>query len=295
MHARLKLTIAIMCGCFFWQSAGFAQQAPALASEEVAPKTTVTAPTEPIYALAVDRPKGSSSIDDFCFFRGNRSLPSGAMLVVVRKFSCTSRYGSNFNKDYVEALYNGKKINLLPDNVVMKAESEMRLAQMTSESIEVSMVQWQEASKDATRMQEQAVLEALEKTAKHGLAILRASIYDVSEHTEGTGFKVNVYNSGRKTIKYVTFSVVGLNAVGDPVRDRIRQGSVQTLRGIGPIEPDKTASYTKEYMWMTDIVEKFKITSIRLEFMDGSSKSLNDAKAIWLTEQHYEILTSDND
>ena len=127
------------------------------------------------------------------------------------------------------------------------------------------------------------------------MALLKTRIFDVSEHTEGTGFSVTLYNTGRKVIKYVTISLIGYNAVKDPVRDRTRSSTTLTFRGVGPIEPDSSGSYSKDYMWMTDLVESFRITQVKLEFMDGTSKVLTDIGALSIKAQDYAILTADTD
>ena len=138
-------------------------------------------------------------------------------------------------------------------------------------------------------------MKALDATGKRGVALLKASIFDVSQYTEGTGFEATVYNSTKKTIKYVTFTVVGRNAVGDPVRAGFRGNAASMLRGIGPIAPGETASYSKDYMWMTDVVESFRISSIKLEYTDGSSKVVSDVKSIRISERDYDALEASND
>ena len=67
------------------------------------------------------------------------------------------------------------------------------------------------------------------------------------------------------------------------------------LRGIGPIAPGETASYSKDYMWMTDVVESFRISSIKLEYTDGSSKVVSDVKSIRISERDYDALEASND
>lgn len=138
-------------------------------------------------------------------------------------------------------------------------------------------------------------IRALKATSSQGIAVLKARIFDVSEYTEGTGFSASIYNSSKKTIKYVTFGVVGLNAVNDPVRDRLRGGTVVSLRGIGPVEPGGTGSWSKDYMWMTDVVESYRLAEIRLEYTDGTSKTLKDVEKLFLSRADYETLSEDDD
>ena len=178
----------------------------------------------------------------------------------------------------------------------MSPDQAKRLAALEPAQVEASVEDWKLTSLVARKTELEKAMKALESTGKYGVGLLKASIFDVSEYTEGTGFKATVFNSTKKTIKYVTFTVVGLNAVGDPVRGGFaRSAPAPMLRGIGPIEPGETATYSKDYMWMTDVVESFRISSIKLEYTDGSSKVVSDVRNVRLSAQDYETLAADDD
>jgi hypothetical protein len=164
---------------------------------------------------------------------------------------------------------------------------------VTPEQRDASLSRWADLSKLMTLRQKSSAVKALEATKSSGIALLKTRIFDVSEHTGGTGFSVELYNSGTKTIKYVSFSVVGLNAVKDVVRDPIRRNAAASFRGVGPIEPGGVASYSKDYFWMTDLVESFRIAEIKLEFMDGTSRVLKDTAKLRIDPKDYAILMVD--
>jgi hypothetical protein len=98
----------------------------------------------------------------------------------------------------------------------------------------------------------------------HRIYFTKAYCYDMSEYTDGKGYKIDIANNYNKTIKYVTISFRGYNAVNDPV------GPSVTRKCIGPIEKDEISSYTFEYVWFTNIVEYTKITYVKVQFMDNS-------------------------
>lgn len=100
--------------------------------------------------------------------------------------------------------------------------------------------------------------------AKHPLVIEKSGCYDMSEYTDGTGYRISFYNGSKKTIKYVYLTIQGYNAVDDPV------GRPSSKRCIGPIDTDEVASYDFEYLWFTDVVEYTKITSLKVQYMDNS-------------------------
>ena len=135
-------------------------------------------------------------------------------------------------------------------------------------------------------------LAELSSYGKYGLAIKDWRVYDESEYTDGTGIWFNFYNPTSKTIKYVTINFVGYNAVDDPVSSR---GSYTlTRKCIGPIEPEETALYTFEYAWFTDIVEYAKIKSIKVQYKDGTSKTIINAKQITFSNELEEFLSESN-
>lgn len=116
------------------------------------------------------------------------------------------------------------------------------------------------------------------RTEKIGFILIKSEIFDVSEHTDGTGYSVIFANMSKKAIKYISFNVVGINSVGDPVKSP--RGTTVTLKGVGPIEPYRYGSYSWEYVWFTDLVQTHKLKSIAIQYMDGSKKTLTDIKSI---------------
>ena len=215
-----------------------------------------------------------------CYITPSKTLSAGALLVVAGRHECTSRYSSP--KQFYRVMYAGDSHYVSADSLKVAEKDLARLDQVP----EGHKPALQEHARLLSLVQRKNDLEdlvkAFESHKRHGLTIIKASIADVSEHTEGTSFKVRVSNPTEKTIKYITFSVVGLNAVGDPVRDRIKGGPTMVVRAIGPIEKDEGGTYNWEYMWHTDIVEKFRITEVKVQYMDNSIRVIRDLRAIML-------------
>lgn len=277
--------------------AGALAQATDASSSPAAGPATQAKPTsvEAVLGLIPEKAESGEEVDDWCYLKSSSKLPGRSIVVVVRKKACTSRYGGK-KRDFFEVLYAGKTRFVPEDDVFLPPEQAKRFAELEPAQVEASAEDWKLTSLVARKTQLQKAMKALDATGKYGVALLKASIFDVSEYTEGTGFKATVYNSTKKTIKYITFTVVGLNAVGDPVRGGFaRSTPAPTLRGIGPIEPGESGTYSKDYMWTTDVVQSFRISSIKLEYMDGSSKVVSDVKNIRLSAQDYETLMADDD
>lgn len=233
---------------------------------------------------------GWTSVGADCRKTGDRKLASG-MVVVVGYESCS--IGSSYTQNFVRIFAGGDQVLVERQAVFIPPEAAQRLAQRTPQQIADSTELWKRYGMELRVRQLEKALKALRATSALGIALLDSSVYDVSEHTEGTGFRVEVLNTTKKTIKYVTFEVTGLNAVNDPVRDRLRQTSTMRLRGIGPIEPDGSASYEEDYMWHTDVVEYHRINSVRVEYMDGTTKSIRDVAKVRLSKEDVEVLESE--
>jgi hypothetical protein len=197
--------------------------------------------------------------DDFCFGESSVEIPSDEGVFISGLKNCKPKYGSEI-KSYYEIGYRGKLRFVPQENIFLMPEERVKLENMTesdllklrNEVIEISTLLY----KDELNK----LLVKLEKTKSSGVAILKSSIYDESEYTEGTSVEVKYYNPTKKTIKYVTATIIGKNAVGDKVYSPFNNKGPITLRGIGPIESEGIASYTKKYAWHTDTVESHKIT-----------------------------------
>jgi len=129
-------------------------------------------------------------------------------------------------------------------------------------------------------------LDWIKSTAPQGLVLLKRQVYDESEYTDGTGIEFEFINSGKKSIKYIWFNFTGYNAVDDPVL------GMKTRKGIGPIEPEESGSYTYEYVWHTDIVEYARLNSIKIQYMDNTFKTLSSAtlSKLFMPDEHKNLL-----
>jgi hypothetical protein len=109
-----------------------------------------------------------------------------------------------------------------------------------------------------------------------GIIILNYEPFDVSEYTEGTGFRINLLNPTKKIVKYINISFAGLNPVNDRVINKFGNSYVNSVRCVGPIKPLETGEYEWDYIWFNDLVQKIKILSISVEYMDGSKRVMTD-------------------
>jgi hypothetical protein len=183
-------------------------------------------------------------------------------------------YLSNFK--YYEVAYGGESYFVYKENVTLTSSpydfySLLKLDKTLVDSIRVNAII---LSKLYFERKRQDAINFMVKCKKIGLLISKNSIYDESEFTNGTGFQCEVVNLSDKTIKYITFSIQGYNAVNDKV------STIKQLKGIGPITKNSSSEYTFEYVWFTDIVRSYKIVLIKLQFTDGSIKNITNTDLI---------------
>lgn len=113
----------------------------------------------------------------------------------------------------------------------------------------------------------------IEQFNKLGIGILTWRPYD---DYSMTGAEFEIYNGSKKTIKYITFNFYGINAVGDKV------GESKSRKGIGPVEYMETAKWSFDTVWLTDIIQRLKLTSVNIIYMDGSTRTLPISEKYWM-------------
>lgn len=177
---------------------------------------------------------------------------------------------SAFSQDVVDRLTDIDHATLQSNLPAWKqALVDMRRQREDEELAAKRRAEAEELATAAARIKQlQAVEAELHALKKQDLAIVDIGVYEVSPYTEGTGFRAEVLNTGKRDIKYVTLSFTGLNAVGDPVPTFYGKVIV-ALRGIGPIAVGSTASYSRDYIWYTDVVQTFRLNEVKIEFMGG--------------------------
>jgi len=229
------------------------------------------------------------SLTDYCSAGFDKELKSGTIVFVCGTKRCSKSYSTE-NYDFYEIIYNAKTYYIEKDKVVIKDYSFDDIKNLSIENATKFNNYSNIISKYIYESDVKEALNSLKSCKTAGLAIYDWSYYDESEYTEGTSAEITVYNPTKKTIKYLWFSFVGYNPVGDKVINRRSGTSVVTKKAIGPIAKGETGTYKFEYVWFTDIVETAKISSIKVLYMDGTVAIIKNPKSITLSKKHKNIL-----
>ena len=238
-----------------------------------------------------------------CYISGQIRYFAGDTISVVGYEKCVSLDPNAVPRFFYLALYDtttvflpessvaifGKWRNVIPtltsqENYFrnLKRESELKSieARRVADSLEKVLIKLQ----DSLEVLRQKKLQEYSKRCElKGLGVFDCKAFDASEYTDGTGMEMTFYNPTKKIIKYVHATVVGYNAVNDPV---IESGKTShTLKCIGPIDPGDSGTYNFEYVWFTDVVETAKLTLIKVQYMDGTEKIISKPSEVIIPQE----------
>jgi len=79
-------------------------------------------------------------------------------------------------------------------------------------------------------------------------------------------------NTSNRTLKYVRFQAIPINAVGDQVACEIYGMKTKGLKVTGPIKPNQVNGYGEYWdtAWYNYSIRSMKVVSFELEYMDGT-------------------------
>lgn len=192
----------------------------------------------------------------------------------------------------VEVFENGEKYYLNADSIYL-SDQEMAILRdlKTSEYLQFSE-HAKLASIKTRRLEEVSnesiVRAAIKRTGPNGVALIEAT---ARAESVGMSLSFTVLNPTKTTIKYVHFTVVGYNAVGDAVYNTFSRGVARTVKGVGPIEPMELATFSWDRFWPNDLVKDYKIKQVKVEFMDGKSKTVSNAQNIFFDRMEAGLLS----
>ena len=91
----------------------------------------------------------------------------------------------------------------------------------------------------------------------------------------GVDVKAYLSNTSSQPIKYVVYTTIPFNEVGDKVRSKIGRKSVAMLRDTGPIKPNSGSSGFWSNIWYNYSISCLEITDVDVIFFDDSRQSFS--------------------
>ena len=115
-----------------------------------------------------------------------------------------------------------------------------------------------------------ATLTKAKESLKDSIQIIKA--YTSTPNSAG-GVDLNIVwkNKTKRIVKYANFRVSAINAVGDEVYSELTHHGTAVV--TGPIKPGSVNGYVTYWdcMWYNSQIRKCKVTSVELEFFDGTT------------------------
>ena len=210
--------------------------------------------------------------DGFCSKWGSSYFQKGEKIVVIGYSGGEWKVVSN---DAVFTLFDrcvsfdDKTLNIeaLRSKFISEAQAIADEEQRKLDAIEAE----KQARADSMLRLERQPLDVQGKT-NYPFRINKVIVTDINS-ADGVDFMISgQYLKRDKTIKYLYFTVVPYNAVGDRVQCNLRGNSEFTGKITGPIK----ASYDNqewywETAWYNSTVVCLKLVKVEVEYMDGSS------------------------
>lgn len=216
----------------------------------------------------------AGKINSYCLLENEIKLFERQLLLVTDYTKCDSGYEAFF-----EIYFKGNPYLVKSENITFidKESTIEKLQNLDSISKSNIKAKAEKSSMDWYNLEMEKAKKLFDKCKINGIAITDYRLFDESEYTNGTGYRISFFNTAKKTIKYVWLTLSGYN----PVKDLV---SSKTVQCVGPIEPDANGEYSFNYVWKTDLVETVKLTNIKIQYMDGTFKTAPAPKQSFLSD-----------
>lgn len=153
-----------------------------------------------------------------------------------------------------------------------------------AQKIVTDILNWRaEEAKKVEEEKERAAAEAAKSEQERLRELIRVKrVYIYDRNSVGkVDISIDFVNNSDKVIKYLTFSVIPINAVGDAVKDHDMYDSEKSFRATGPFEKNEGLEKGQYWDgWYNSTIESLKLTKIKIEYMDGSTETIDSEDKI---------------
>ena len=95
------------------------------------------------------------------------------------------------------------------------------------------------------------------------------------DYAGGNDIEIEIKNCSEKTIKYYILYFSAQNAVGDDVEDNMTGLLEKSVKGTGPLEPDKVSKgKIAKGMFYNHSITTAKLLRAEIEYMDGTKEDI---------------------
>lgn len=118
--------------------------------------------------------------------------------------------------------------------------------------------------------------EDIERAKARDVPVIISNVYPSSPNSAGgVDAHVKFINTSNQTLKYVVFSVMPYNEVGDVAPSRIGNKTPARLRDVGPINPGEgNGTGYWENVWYNHSIRCIEVTYVDVTYMSGKSERI---------------------
>jgi len=121
--------------------------------------------------------------------------------------------------------------------------------------------------------------EDIEKAKAEGVPVILSRIFQTHPNSAGgVDILVIFFNTSNQTLKYVDFTVMPYNKVGDVAPSEIGRKTVANLRVTGPIKPNEDWRGGWENIWYNNSIGCIEVIGIEVTYMNGNSESFSGSE-----------------
>jgi len=227
---------------------------------------------------------------EYCSGSSPKYLAGSPSLVIAGVKTCSSSFN---NALFYDVIYKGEHF-FADTNTISLAGFTVKDFSNLNEDQKNSFIRNAERKERAFYDMKKGQLdEATGRAKRAGMLILNWGTDSENQYSNGTGAHFTIYNLGPKEIKYIYFNVKGYDTRGHRIVDNKSNRSIIELRGMGPVKPGDTRSFSFNTVWPSSLVQNPAITSLKIVYVDGSDKEVSAVEKLILDQDLYAYFFSD--
>lgn len=83
-----------------------------------------------------------------------------------------------------------------------------------------------------------------------------------------------IFNASEKSMKYITFTYIPYNSVGDILSCTVKRQSEMSCKVTGPFTPGQESYLHWENVWYNPTVVDAKIKEVKIQYMDDTEETI---------------------
>lgn len=201
---------------------------------------------------------------------------------ILDKVFCDNKYWyrvyhNNSPGYYIDSKFFGYK-NIIDSNLNILSRGFPTIKQRVNQITILDQKLKQEEKKYSDSVNAEAD-KTLKTLRDKNIVLVNWSFSYSNEYSSFVDIDINLINPYKQKIKYAYITFQAFNPVGDIVKSP-KGKTTETVTAIGPIEYSQDGTYKFENVFYSKVIDSMKITSIKIQFFDGTTKTIPFPKSL---------------